>query len=221
MFVTVFLVLFAASAFAADTGKIEGDKAKLSYTIGFRIGQSLKQDGLDVDAKVLTQAIQDVLSNSPLKMSMEDMQAAMQSFQQQQAKMQSDVAEKNLKAGQEFLAANKKKAGIVQTESGLQYKVLTKGKGKKPKDTDTVVVNYRGTLITGEEFDSSYKRGEPVTFPVNGVIPGWTEALQMMETGSKWQLFIPSKLAYDTHGAGGLIGPNATLIFDVELLEIK
>lgn len=138
-----------------------------------------------------------------------------------QAEKMKVIGEKNSKEGETFLAENKKKEGVKTTASGLQYKVITPGKGPMPKDTDTVSVNYRGTLIDGTEFDSSYKRGEAVSFPVNGVIKGWTEALQMMKVGSKWQLFIPSNLAYGDRGAGGQIGPNATLIFEVELLSIN
>jgi FKBP-type peptidyl-prolyl cis-trans isomerase FklB len=130
-------------------------------------------------------------------------------------------AEKNIKAGEEFLAANKVKEGVVTTESGLQYKVIEEGSGPKPSPTDNVTVHYKGTLINGEEFDSSYKRNQPATFPVNGVIKGWTEALQLMSKGSKWELYIPSEIAYGAQGAGGAIGPNEVLIFEVELLEIN
>jgi FKBP-type peptidyl-prolyl cis-trans isomerase FklB len=156
---------------------------------------------------------------------MEDMQAVMQSFQQtvmeqQQAKRQ-QAAGANAEAGEAFLNENKTKEGVKTTESGLQYKVITEGTGATPTETDTVVTHYTGTLINGEVFDSSYKRNNPATFPVNGVIPGWTEALQMMKVGSKWKLFIPSELAYGEQGAGANIGPNEVLIFDIELLEIK
>src|SRR5204863_9102484 len=131
------------------------------------------------------------------------------------------AAEKNTTEGEKFLAENKNKPGVKTTGSGLQYKVLKEGSGTPPKETDTVVVNYRGTLIDGTEFDSSYKRGEPATFPVNRVIKGWTEALQLMKPGAKYQLFIPSDLAYGPGGTGGDIGPNATLIFEVELMSVK
>jgi len=131
------------------------------------------------------------------------------------------LGEKNRKEGEAFLAANKKKEGVKTLASGLQYKVIKPGTGKKPKSTDTVTTHYRGTLIDGTEFDSSYNRGQPATFPVHGVIPGWTEALQLMEEGAKWQLFIPSKLGYGERGAGQAIGPNATLIFEVELVSVQ
>ena len=143
---------------------------------------------------------------------------------QQKAKMEETNkvdAEKNKKAGEEFLAANKVKEGIVTTESGLQYRVINEGSGPKPTETDNVTVHYKGTLIDGEEFDSSYKRNQPATFPVNGVIKGWTEALQLMSKGSKWELFIPSEIAYGPNGAGGAIGPNEVLIFEVELIDIN
>jgi FKBP-type peptidyl-prolyl cis-trans isomerase FklB len=145
----------------------------------------------------------------------------MMAFQKEVMAKQAEVAKKNKAEGEAFLAENKKKEGVKTTPSGLQYKVIKPGKGKKPKSSDTVTVNYRGTLIDGTEFDSSYKRGQPATFQVSGVIPGWTEALQLMEEGAKWQLFIPSNLAYGERGAGGVIGPNATLIFEVELISIQ
>jgi FKBP-type peptidyl-prolyl cis-trans isomerase FklB len=145
----------------------------------------------------------------------------MMAFQKEVMAKQAEVAKKNKAEGEAFLAENKKKEGVKTTASGLQYKVIKPGKGKKPKSSDTVTVNYRGTLIDGTEFDSSYKRGQPATFQVSGVIPGWTEGLQLMEEGAKWQLFIPSNLAYGERGAGGVIGPNATLIFEVELLSIQ
>ena len=169
----------------------------------------------------MSQAIEDVLSGSKLKLSTEDMQAAIEEFQKKQMKEMNAQAEKNKKAGEEFLAANKKKEGIHVTESGLQYKIIKKGSGKKPKATDTVEVHYKGTLINGEVFDSSYGRGEPTTFPVNRVIKGWQEALTLMSEGSKWEIYVPSDLAYGEKGAGGKIGPNETLIFEVELLKVK
>jgi FKBP-type peptidyl-prolyl cis-trans isomerase FklB len=149
------------------------------------------------------------------------MQAAFQAQQKKDMEKQAAVAKKNLDAGQAFLEANKKKEGVVTLPSGLQYKVVTEGKGKQPKSTDTVVAHYRGTLINGTEFDSSYQRNEPATFPVGGVIKGWQEALPLMKEGAKWQVYIPSDLAYGPRGAGGDIGPNEVLIFDIELLSVK
>lgn len=197
------------------------DKEKFSYAVGHQIGSRLKQDKVDIDAKMLGQAIQDVINGSPLKLTEEEMRGAMMAYQQKRMEEMQATADQNLKAGEEFLAENKKKEGIVTTKSGLQYKVLTEGKGRKPKETDTVVAHYRGTLINGTEFDSSIARGEPATFPVNGVIPGWQEALKLMPEGSKWQVFIPANLAYGQRGAGESIGPNETLVFDIELIKVK
>jgi FKBP-type peptidyl-prolyl cis-trans isomerase len=160
-----------------------------------------------------------------MKKILEDLQKTLMAKQQEQAAKQQEqakvVSEKNKKDGEAFLAANKKKDGVVTMPSGLQYKVLVAGKGKSPKATDTVTVNYKGTLIDGTEFDSSYKRGKPASFPLNQVIPGWTEAVQLMKEGAKWELYVPSSLAYGERGAGANIGGNATLIFEVELLSIK
>jgi FKBP-type peptidyl-prolyl cis-trans isomerase len=205
---------------AADAS-LTTDQQKFSYTVGVQIGQSLKRDSSEIDADIVTRAIKDVLGDKKLQMSQEEMQKSMDSFQQKQMQKQVAAADTNEKAGAEYLAANKKKPGWSETASGLQYKVVKQGSGDKAKPTDTVVVHYKGTLINGTEFDSSYKRNEPATFPVNRVIPGWTEALQLMNVGSKYQLAIPSKLAYGQRGAGGAIGPNETLLFDVELIEIK
>lgn len=212
--------LIPVSVIAADDKALTTQKQKLSYTIGVQIGGGIKQDGLDLDTDSITQGIKDVLSNTAPKMTTQEMQATLDSYQKSLIAEKEAAAENNKKEGEDFLAANKKKKGVKVTDSGLQYKVIEKGDGKKPAVSDTVSVNYRGTLINGKEFDSSYKRGEPVTFPLNGVIKGWSEALQLMNVGAKWQLYIPPDLAYGAQGAGGAIGPNATLIFDVELLGI-
>ena len=213
-------VLLATSAYAAD--EIKTDEQKFSYAIGFQLGQNLKNQGLgDIDVKVMTQAINDVLGGKDLKLSMEEMQ---QAFQAKQQKMMADMEAKGDKAkvaGDKFLADNKSKPGVKTLENGIQYKVITEGKGNKPTLESSVVAHYRGTLIDGTEFDSSYKRGEPATFPLNGVIKGWQEVLPLMAVGSKWQVWIPSDLAYGARGAGANIGPNETLIFEIELLEIK
>ena len=199
-------------------------KDKFSYALGMNLGTSLKRESVPVDPEILEQGLKDTLAGQPA-MTDEDARAALTEVQnqirkEQQEKMQA-LGGQNKKEGAEFLAANKTKEGVVTLPSGLQYKILTAGTGPKPTATDTVTVNYRGTLINGTEFDSSYKRGEPASFPVNGVIKGWTEALQLMPVGSKWQLWIPSDLAYGERGApGGAIGPNATLVFEVELLSI-
>ena len=213
-------------ALAADTAMtLKDDKDKVSYSIGLNIGRSMKQEGLDINPDALAAAMKDIFAGAKPQLTDEEVQQVMQDFQKKVMAKQMAAREeglaKNKGEGEKFLAENKKKEGIKTTASGLQYKVITEGKGKTPKATDTVKTHYRGTLINGTEFDSSYKRGEPAEFPVNGVIKGWTEALQLMKEGSKWQLFIPSELAYGERGAGKDIGPNSTLIFDIELLSVK
>ena len=189
------------------------------------VGTNLKKQSVEVDPAIVVKGIQDATAgNKPLLTDDETravlMQLQEEVRQKQAAKAQSEGSA-NKTEGEAFLAANKTKEGVMTTPSGLQYKILKAGTGPKPTATDTVVCNYRGTLINGTEFDSSYKRGQPLTFPVNGVIKGWTEALQLMPVGSKWQLFIPAQLAYGERGAGADIGPNATLIFEVELVSIQ
>jgi len=189
------------------------------------IGESMKKDSLDIDAAVLSRAIKDALTGAKLAMTDAEAKAVMDSFRAEMMKKQQSKAaaagDANKLAGQNFLAANKSKEGVVTLPSGLQYKIIKEGAGPKPTATDSVVCNYRGTLIDGTEFDSSYKRGEPATFPVGQVIKGWTEALQLMPVGSKWQLFIPSDLAYGERSPGAEIGPNSTLIFDLDLISIQ
>jgi len=207
---------------ATQAATLKTDQQKYSYAIGVQIAGSLQREAMSIDVPALTQAIEDVMTRADIKMSEEEMRSAFMRVQEEQMKKMDVLAEKNIQEGQAFLSSNKSKPGIVELSSGLQYKVLTDGKGKKPAATDTVEVHYRGTLINGEEFDSSYSRGVPATFPVNGVIKGWQEILTMMNQGSKWQVFIPSSLAYGERGApGGKIGPNATLVFDIELIAIK
>ncbi len=213
-------VLSSTTVLAADK-KLDSSLEKFSYAVGFQIGQSLKRDGVKVDVEAMSMAVKDVLDDKEPRVSMQQMQAAFQTFQEQQQKDQQVAADANLKKGQEFLEKNKKKKGVKETASGLQYEVIKAGNGKKPSATDSVVVHYRGTTIDGKEFDSSYSRNQPTPFTVNQVIPGWQEALQMMETGAKWKVYIPSKLAYGPQGAGGAIGPNETLVFEVELIEVK
>lgn len=216
LFIAVCLV--SSAGFAAD---IKSNKQKYSYAIGFQIGSNLKRENADVDVDAIKQGIQDVLSDAKLKVSMEEMQAAVMEMQKQQQAARQARGEKAKKEGTDFLAKNKKQKGVTTLPSGLQYKIVKAGKGEKPKPTDTIVAHYRGTLINGKEFDSSYKRGQPATFAVNQVIKGWQEVIPMMSTGSTWKVFIPSELAYGERGAGANIGPNETLIFDIELLEIK
>lgn len=217
----IFLSVLAVSA--CDKGPTEPrtDKQKLSYALGHQVGKSIKRDGLEVDAKALTQAIEDVLADTSPRMSPEEMQAAIVAFRKKSIEERRATAAKTKKAGEEFLAANKAKEGVIVLPSGLQYKVIKKGSGKKPKASETVVANYRGTLINGTEFDSSYSRGKPETFPVNGVIKGWQEVLPLMREGAKWRIFVPTELAYGSRGAGDAIGPNETLVFDIELVKVK
>jgi FKBP-type peptidyl-prolyl cis-trans isomerase FklB len=200
-------------------------KEKQSYAIGMNLGENLKTQAVDVDTTLLMRGMKDTLTGSKPLLSPEEERATLMELQAglrktQMEKMQK-AAEKNKKEGEAFLAANKAKPGIVTLPSGLQYKIVQTGNGPKPTANDTVACNYRGTLIDGTEFDSSYKRGQPTTFPVSGVIKGWTEALQLMPVGSKWQLFVPASLAYGDRAASALIGPDATLIFDVELVSIQ
>jgi FKBP-type peptidyl-prolyl cis-trans isomerase FklB len=218
------MVAVAAPSFAADSAAPTSKKDKISYSIGMDIGTSLKRQDIDLNADELAAGLRDALSGGKPKLTEDEVHKILTEFQQElQAKAQErsqQLAEKNKKEGEAFLAANKKKPGVKTLPSGLQYKVITDGKGPIPKATDTVTTNYKGTLVDGTEFDSSYKRGEPATFPVNGVIKGWTEALQLMKVGSKWELYVPSDLAYGPRGAGQMIGPNSTLVFEVELLSI-
>jgi FKBP-type peptidyl-prolyl cis-trans isomerase len=202
------------------------NKQKASYAIGMNWGTGLHRQNIDVDSAALIQGMKDALAGGKTLLTEDEARTALMQLQKEvQEKQQAKAAaegDANKKEGEAFLAANKSKEGVVTLPSGLQYKILKEGTGPKPTATDSVVCNYKGTLINGTEFDSSYKRGEPATFPVTGVIKGWTEALQLMPVGSKWQLFIPSDLAYGPRGTpGGPIGPNATLIFEVELISIK
>jgi FKBP-type peptidyl-prolyl cis-trans isomerase FklB len=210
---------------SGDKSALKDKKEKVSYSIGVDIGNTMKKQSIDIDPDVLAKGLKDAFSGGKTLMTEQEVTETLNGLRtemmaKQQERMK-EAGEKNKKEGEAFLAENKKKEGVVTLPSGLQYKVITEGTGKMPKLTDTVTVNYKGTLIDGTEFDSSYKRGQPATFPVNGVIPGWTEALQLMKEGSKWQVFIPSNLAYGERGAGNQITPNAVLIFDVELISVK
>ncbi len=209
----------------AENQTLKTQKDKVSYAIGMNVGTALHRQSVDVDPNLVRQGLEDALGGGKTLLSEDEAHTALADLQndirkKQQEKMQ-QAGEANKKEGEAFLAANKGKDGVVTLPSGLQYKVLSAGKGAKPTASDSVVCNYRGTLINGTEFDSSYKQGKPVTFPVGGVIKGWTEALQLMPVGSKWQLFVPSDLAYGERGPSPDIGPNATLIFEVELLSIQ
>jgi len=209
----------------AEDSLLKTQKDKTSYAIGMDIGRNLKKQSVELNPEAISQGLWDALTDSKTLMTEQEYLDTMTAFRnemtQKQADLMKEAGDRNKKEGDKYLADNKIKEGIVTTASGLQYKIITKGTGASPKLTDTVTVHYKGTLIDGKEFDSSYRRGEPVSFPVNGVIKGWTEALQLMKVGAKWQLFIPSELAYGERGAGRDIGPNSTLIFDVELISIK
>lgn len=208
-------------ALAADVAPLETQRQKLGYIVGLDIAENLQQQGLDVDADALAQAVKDFQAGAKPRLSEADRAMTIQALNQERAQTKAAEAQVNLEAGRKYLAENGKKEGVVTTESGLQYKVLSEGTGKQPTQEDTVVAHYRGTLINGKEFDSSYGRGEPATFPVGGVIPGWQEVLKLMKVGGKWQVFIPAELGYGERGAGNSIGPNETLIFDIELVSIK
>ncbi len=215
------------AAAAPATPFYKTERERVGYAIGANVGRGMKEQGVDADPAALAAAVTDSLSGAPLKMTDAEMQATLTALQEGIQKKQMEkskvAGDANKKEGDAFLAANKSKDGVKTTASGLQYKVIKEGTGASPKATDTVSVNYRGTLVNGKEFDSSVKGngGKPVSFPVNRVIPGWTEAVQLMKVGSKYQLFIPPNLAYGERGAGADIGPNATLIFDVELVGIE
>jgi len=215
---------------------LKTQKDKISYAVGMNVGKglgaNLRQQSVEFDQAILLRGLKDalaggksLLTDDEAKAVLTQLQTEVRARQQEKMKLEQEkmkvAAEENKKEGAEFLGENKTKEGVVTLPSGLQYRILTEGTGPKPAATDTVTCNYKGTLIDGTEFDSSYKRGQPLSIPVNGVIKGWTEALQLMPVGSKWQLFIPSDLGYGDRGSGPLIGPGATLIFEVELLSIQ
>ncbi|WP_305044631.1 FKBP-type peptidyl-prolyl cis-trans isomerase [Geoalkalibacter sp.] len=217
-------VLLAVPVLAAEPQPLESGADKFSYALGQQLGRDLKMGGVQVNADLIAAGVRDAQAGSS-RMSEEEMEAAMESMQRemmaQHLAQQEALAKKNLEQGKAFLAENAKKKGVKTTASGLQYQVIEAGKGKKPGPDSTVTVHYRGTLVDGTEFDSSYGRGEPATFNLSGVIPGWTEALQLMQEGAKYKIVLPADLAYGERGAGQVIGPNATLVFDVELLSVN
>ena len=222
---TITITAICLAGLAHAQGGFKTDKEKESYAVGMGMGKNLSRQGVEVDPELLLKGLTDVLNKRKTRLSDEEFRTTMRNLNKRlrakQSVQRSHSGAKNKKEGAAFLARNRKKSGVVTLPSGLQYQVLRKGKGAKPGPSSRVVTNYRGTLIDGTEFDSSYKRGKPATFPVKGVIAGWTEALQLMPTGSKWKLYVPANLAYGERGAGRMIGPNATLIFEIELLEIK
>ena len=220
-------LLLVSVATAADKPApvLKSQKAKDGYAIGYQIGEDFKRHDLTIDPDMLARGARDALTQKKPLMSPEERRAALTDLEMRirtaQQKMLQDQAAKNLAASEKFLADNGAKEGVKTLPSGLQYRVIQEGTGPSPKGADTVTVNYRGSLIDGTEFDSSYRRGQPAELPVEGLIPGWTEALQLMKTGSKWEIFIPPQLAYGERGASPVIPPNSVLIFEVELLSIE
>src|SRR5436305_10023395 len=223
--ISMVLAALAAPVLAEDRPTLKDAKDKLSYSIGLDIGMTFKKQKMELNSDALAAGVKDGLSGVKPLLTEDEVRQVMTTFSKEMtektAMANKEAGEKNTAEGEKFLAENKNKPGVKTTASGLQYKVVKEGSGAPPKESDTVVVNYRGTLVDGTEFDSSYKRGEPATFPVNRVIKGWTEALQLMKPGAKYQLVIPPDLAYGPGGTGGDIGPNATLIFAVELISAK
>jgi len=218
------VVLLAAHVGAEETIALKTQKDKVSYGVGVSVVRNFKHQGVEVDPDVAIQGMRDEFSGKKLLMSEEELRTILNEYQkelqQKYALAVKKAADANKKEGEAFLAENKKKNGVVSLPSGLQYKIIKEGNGKKPTETDRVECRYRGTFINGKEFDGTNRTGQPATFKVTGIIPGWREALKLMPVGSKWQLFIPPQLAYGERGAGP-IGPNATLIFELELLGIK
>ena len=224
-FISFALLALTSTGFAQGTTELKTETDKVSYSIGLDIGSTFKKQNMEVNLDLLIAGMKDavggkkpLLTDDQVK---ETMTAYSKSMMEKQAAKAKEESAKNAAAGEKFLAENKGKEGVKTTASGLQYKVIKEGTGAAPKETETVVVHYKGTLIDGKEFDSSYKRNEPATFPVNRVIKGWTEGLQLMKPGSKYQFFIPASLGYGERGAGQDIGPNQTLIFEVELQSVK
>lgn len=225
LFLTAMLIL-NGFVMAQDAPILKTQQDKINYGIGVGVARNFKAQGLNVDLDLVIRGMRDTLSGTALLMTEEDLAKVMYAFQQEmqqkQAQARKLTAENNKKEGDAFLAENAKREGVTVLPSGLQYKILKAGDGKIPASTDSVECNYIGTFIDGKEFDNSYKMGKPVTFKIQtGIIPGWSEALKLMPVGSKWQVFIPSQLAYGERGAGSQIGPNTTLIFEIELLSIK
>lgn len=222
---TAAVFLTIANGAKAQDSSLTTDAEKYSYTAGYRIGEQIKarlgQDSTEIDKTAFLQGVSDVFEGAASRLTEDEMRAAVESVQNAQAEARTRLAQENQKASDSFLADNKGKDGVVTTNSGLQYRVLTQGEGDNPGPDATVVVHYRGTLIDGSEFDSSYSRGTPATFALNGIIPGWQEALQLMRPGGKWEVIIPPALGYGENGAGAAIGPNQALIFEIELLEVK
>ena len=219
------VVLFFGVCSAGEKMELKNRKDWVSYSVGYQVGGDFKRQGMDINPKVLVKGIQDALAGIEPLMTQDEMRKTLLELKKKivavQKQQMKAKGEKNLAEGKAFLAKNRKKEGVKTLTNGLQYRVIKQGSGKSPQKSDSVTVHYRGTLINGTEFDSSYSRKQPATFRTDRVIPGWTEALQMMKEGAKWQLFIPPKLAYGERGAGSQIPPNSTLIFEVELISVK
>lgn len=213
------LLFVAGSAFAEK--QPQTDKEKFSYSVGVQLAQNVIQQAIKIDNESFLQGISDMLNRQGLRLSVDEMQQVLVAYREGEIKRQEQAGVTNKEAGEKFLAENKKDKDVVELASGLQYKIIKQGEGEKPALNNTVTVHYRGTLIDGKEFDSSYKRGQPINLPLNNVIKGWQVALPLMPVGSKWQLFIPPDLAYGANAAGPDIGPNSTLLFEIELLSIN
>lgn len=213
--------ILACNLQSADLKPLATQKEKASYGVGMNVGKSFKSDLIDLDTDAFMRGFKDALAGGAPAVSEDELEKAIATMREEVAKKSTERMAANKKAGLEFLAKNKSEKDVKTTESGLQYVVVTEGTGPSPKATDTVKVHYRGTLVDGTEFDSSYKRNEAATFPVNQVIPGWTEALQKMKVGAKWKVFIPADIGYGDQGQPPVIPPAATLIFDIELLSIE
>lgn len=218
------LGIATVNAYAVDSSALNTEIQKLSYSIGVDLGSNIKKQGIDIDVKSMSQGIEDAMKENPLKMTEEQMKDSLVKFQKdlmaKRTKQFEEQADKNKSKGEAFLKDNKSKKGVVTLPSGLQYKIVTAGNGAKPQKEDTVTVEYTGRLIDGKVFDSTDKTGKPATFKLDQVIPGWTEALQLMPVGSTWEIYVPAELAYGERNIGGLIGPNETLIFTVHLISI-
>jgi FKBP-type peptidyl-prolyl cis-trans isomerase len=219
------MVFLSGVSAAAEKKESKEQKDKISYSVGYQMGGDFKRQGVELNPKLFLKGVQDAMSGAKPQMTPQEMNQTLVDLKKKivadERKDRQAKAQKALAEGEAFLAANGKKEGVVTLPTGLQYKVVREGSGASPKATDNVTVNYRGTLVDGTEFDSSYKRNKPATFRVDRVIPGWTQALTMMKTGAKWQLFIPAKLGYGERGAGSKIPPGSTLIFDVELVSVQ
>ena len=222
MFKAAKLIVFGSviALVGCDKPNLKEDKGQYSYAIGFQIAKNMKEQGVEIDTKAFSAAMADVMANKEARLNDEERMNALRKMSEARRAVEMKQAEDNLKSGQAYLDQNKAKEGVKVTSSGLQFKVVEEGKGATPKANDTVEVHYRGKLIDGKEFDSSYSRNQPAQFPVKAVIPGWTEALQLMKEGAKYELTIPANLAYGERGQPPQIPPNSVLVFDVELLKV-